>query len=126
AYIKSIDSNHLVMDGRDRNFSGILDDPNIDIVDGHYYALYDGTENLAGIAAEDRELTRGKKALIISESGLSDTDDLLALYDEVIANGTSGAMLWSMRGHREAGGSFTHNENAYKGVTFRSYHWPGF
>lgn len=126
AFIKSIDDNHLVMDGRDRNFDHVLNDTNIDIVDGHYYALYDGTEDLASIAAEDRAKTKGKKALIISEAGIAPVDSIFGLFDEVAENGTAGVLLWSMRGHREAGGMINHNENSYQGISFKSYHWPGF
>ena len=121
AYLKSIDPNHLVMDGRDRNFDGVLSDPNIDIVGGHYYSHYDGSD-LDGMAAADRATAYGKKALIVDEFGLGDTADLIDLMDEIIGNGTSGGLLWSIRGHKRSGGFRYHPENG----GYRSYHAPGF
>jgi hypothetical protein len=43
--------------------------------------------------------------------------------DEMIENGTSGGLLWSLRGHRRHGGFYYHNEN---GSHYNAYHWPGF
>jgi len=124
AYIKSIDSNHLVMDGKFASRFGfseeILDDPNIDIVSNHYY-LMDGADYKARNEA-DREATKNKKPLIVGEFGLTSTANMTAMLNEVIENGTSGAMLWSIRQHSKDGGFLIHGE----GDGYFAYHWPGF
>lgn len=50
------------------------------------------------------------------------TDVLISFMDEVIRNGTSGALLWGVRSHRRDGGFYFHNESG----GYASYHWPGF
>lgn len=52
SYIKSVDSNHLVMEGTgvDRVGSLAIDDPNIDILTGHYYPILRLTSgDIAGV-----------------------------------------------------------------------------
>jgi hypothetical protein len=124
AYIKSIDDNHLTMDGNftaKHGFSDvILSDPNIDIVTNHYYEM-DGRDYAARITS-DRNATAGKKPLILGEFGLTSTENMKNVLNAVIANGTSGAMLWSIRQHSKDGGFFVHGESD----GYYAYHWPGF
>lgn len=68
AYIKSMDSNHIVMDGRYGISQASLEDPNVDIVSNHYYES--GGADYALRAAADRNLSLGKKRLL---SGSLDT-----------------------------------------------------
>ncbi|MCU6712013.1 discoidin domain-containing protein [Paenibacillus sp. J5C_2022] len=113
AYIKSVDSNHLVMDGHYGIAAASLDDPNIDIVSNHYYE--GGGADYALRAEADRALSKGKKALIIGEFGGSSTSNFTNLFNEVIQNGTSGAMLWTLKFHNKDGGFYNGD-----------YRWPGF
>ncbi|MCJ8013486.1 discoidin domain-containing protein [Paenibacillus sp. KQZ6P-2] len=115
AYIKSLDANHLVMDGSYGIKLATLDDPNVDIVSNHYY---EGTgSNYAQRSAIDRNTTIGKKPFIIGEFGESNPANYKSLLDEVIANGTSGALLWTLKFHNRDGGFYN------KGTDYR---WPGF
>jgi hypothetical protein len=122
SYIKSIDSNHLVMDGRDNQFNGVINDANIDIMDGHYYGVWDNTTDLAALARTARNATKNKKVLLISEFGLASTSSIQALMDEMINTGISGGFLWGLRGHHRDGGFRFHDE----GNGYFSYHYPGF
>lgn len=120
AYVKGIDPNHLVMDCRDRNFSGILDDPNVDICGGHYY---DPEDDFYLFASIDRGLTMNKKAFIIDEYGFKPAAGMDALMDQVIGTGISGCLAWSLRFHDKEGGSYIHGEI---NPNYMAYRWPGF
>jgi len=126
AYIKSIDSNHLVMDGAYGISQASLDNPDIDIVSNHYYGWSSYGNDYAAPCRKDKELTRGKKVFIVGEFGIAPTPDLEKMLDEVIENGTSGAYIWSLRYHSEDGGFYRHSEYPMGGVMYESYHWPGF
>ncbi|AEI43440.1 discoidin domain-containing protein [Paenibacillus mucilaginosus] len=115
AYIKSIDGNHLVMDGRYGISSAALSDPNVDIVSNHYYES--GGTNYALRAAADRNASMGRKAFIVGEFGHSHTANLTALADQVITSGTSGALLWTLKFHNKDGGFYNKPGD---------YRWPGF
>ncbi|WP_308636183.1 carbohydrate binding domain-containing protein [Paenibacillus silvisoli] len=124
AYIKSIDANHLVIDGKYGIDDASLNDPNIDIVSNHYYpdhyADYGAQTNL------DMAKARGKKAFVIGEFGFKPTsqvDDFLNIVEE---SGVSGAMIWSLRMHNRDGGFYPHTESVRDGVFYGAYRWPGF
>ena len=53
---------------------------------------------------------------------MGNTKVLTALMDEVIQDGTSGALLWGIRSHRRDGGFYYHDESG----GYASYHWPGY
>ena len=119
AYIKSLDSNHLVMDGRQGTMSvSSTDYPNIDILSNHYY----GGGNYAARATADRVASKDKKPFIVGEFGITDTPTMQNLVNEVINNGSAGTMVWSLRQHKPEGGFHSHLE--YNGVY--AYHLPGF
>lgn len=115
AYIKSMDSNHIVMDGRYGISQASLEDPNVDIVSNHYYES--GGADYALRAAADRNLSLGIKAFVIGEFGHSNRTNLTRTADEAIANGTSGALLWTLKSHSKDGG-FYNKEGDFR--------WPGF
>ena len=127
AFIKGIDSNHLVMEGGgDRSL--LLADENIDIISEHFYVYWNQmmgrSTDLVALARATREQAKQfGKAFFIDEFGMSETPVLKALVAEVVADGTNGALLWGIRGHRRDGGFFHHNEN---GTKYNSYHFPGF
>ncbi|SFT16700.1 CIA30 family protein [Paenibacillus sp. BC26] len=124
AYIKSLDSNHLVIDGKYGIDDASLNDPNIDIVSNHYYP--DHYSDYGAQANLDMGKARGKKAFIIGEFGFKPTaqvDDFLSIVEE---SGASGAMIWSLRMHNRDGGFYPHTESVKDGVFYGAYRWPGF
>lgn len=124
--IKSLDPNHLVIDGY--SLHGVreesLSDPNIDVVTTHHYPNVGKGEYIAPIR-EARAKSRGRKPYFVGEFGFIPPDEIEAVYDEVIESGVSGALLWSLRFHHRDGGFYWHSEPAGEGV-YKAYHWPGF
>lgn len=124
-FIKSIDQNHLVIDGfhstnlRDES---ILDE-NIDIVATHHYSK-NPTETVNQIKTNMAK-SRGKKPYFVGEFGFIPTDGVKTILHAVINEKTSGALIWSLRYHNRDGGFYWHSE-PYGGDLFKAYHWPGF
>jgi hypothetical protein len=119
-YIKSIDPNHLLIDGRDMyQFEESIEDPNIDIITAHYYGSY-----FVERFQYDYSRVEGVKPFIVGEFGLTSYDKIEALVNEIVMSGASGGMIWSLRQHDASGGFIWHSE----GIThsFYAYHWPGF
>jgi cellulase (glycosyl hydrolase family 5)/List-Bact-rpt repeat protein len=132
AYIKSVDPNHLVIDGRYGISPASLADANVDIVSNHYYPDSDDhnpdpNEDFAARCTNDRDTSRGYKPLVVGEFGefgnqtLSSWSNAVnALLSTVVSNGTSGAMVWALRHHHKTGGFYFHPD------TLVNYRWPGF
>ena len=125
AYIKSLDKNHLVLDGY---HTGVLrdesiKDPLIDIVSTHHYSK-NSKETKRQIEI-NRKKTKGKKPYFVGEFGFLNTAAIHELLDTIIETGTSGALLWSLRYHNTNGGFYWHSE-PYGGDLYKAYHWPGF
>ncbi len=131
AFIKSIDPNHLVIDGYHltpvRELS--LQDKNIDIVTTHYYpVMFRVPVTPADIIDQiktNAALARGKKAYFVGEFGFIPTKDVESLLQTVIDEKISGALIWSLRFHNRDGGFYSHSE-PFGGDIFKAYHWPGF
>jgi mannan endo-1,4-beta-mannosidase len=125
AYIKSVDPNHLVVDGRNasRLSKASVDDANVDLVTTHHYST-NAQETLAEIRA-NRALSKGKKPYFVGEFGFLDTAAFEQILDTVIDTGTAGALLWSLRCHDRDGGFYWHSEPMVAG-RYKAYHWPGF
>lgn len=119
-YVKSIDTNHLLMSGRDKITTADLNNPNIDFLSSHYYTN-NGTGSFANRAKADRTLSAGKKPFIIGEYGLVDVLQIENMIEESVNNGTSGSLIWSLRFRNVNGGFYYHND-----TPTRSYHYPGF
>jgi len=118
-HIKSIDRNHLLIDGRDQDhFSQSIEDPNIDIITAHYYG-----QDFVMRFRSDYERVKGKKPFFIGEFGLVPFEEIEALVDEIVASGAAGGLIWSLREHDAEGGFLWHNEG---GSPYYTYHWPGF
>lgn len=124
--IKSIDPNHLVIDGY--SLHGVreesLADPNIDVVTTHHYPNVGNGDYVAPIR-QARELSRGRKPYFVGEFGFIPPGEIAEVYDEVIKSGVSGALLWSLRFHNRDGGFYWHSEPSGGGL-YKAYHWPGF
>ncbi len=131
-FIKSIDPNHLVMDGGRADFSnavpsvqyGALVEPSIDIVTTHHYET-DPSTIPAHIEANIR-MIGARKAYIIGEFGFVSTEDVDAVLGNISArhDGVAGVLLWSLRFHNRDGGFYWHSE-PYGGI-HKALHWPGF
>jgi mannan endo-1,4-beta-mannosidase len=125
AYIKSIDNNHLVLDGfhntnlRDES----IQDEYIDIVTTHHYSK-NSKETISQIKSNMAK-ARGKKPYFVGEFGFISTDAVEDVLQTVIKENVSGALIWSLRFRSRDGGFYWHSE-PYGGDLFKSYHWPGF
>ena len=115
-YIKSLDTVHLVIEGtnsREISDDALLD-PHIDVLSTHDYGPAD--RSIPQIL-KAREKARGRKPYFVGEFGFIPTADMRRVIDTVIASGTSGIMIWSLRGHNRDGGFYYHTND---------YRWPGF
>ncbi len=125
AFIKSIDPNHLVIDGAtyDTIPEDRLEDPHVDFVQTHHYEK-DPRQMLARIR-RNAGRARGHRPYHVGEFGFLGTEALGAVMDTVIRERMSGALLWSLRYRSRDGGFYWHHE-PYGGDFFKAYHWPGF
>ena len=111
AYIKSIDANHLVLDGKYGVSDDALTDANIDIVSNHYYNPATPTD-IAERVQRDIWKTRGRKAFVVGEYG---TQYAQSVMDTVANEQIAGSLIWCLYGHSVDGG--------YCGDT--DLHYPG-
>lgn len=125
AYIKSLDPNHLVIDGV--SLHGVptasLDDPHVDVVTTHHYPG-PGVEIL-GDVKRAIAAAAGKKPYFVGEVGFVPNSEIAAVIDTVKTSQAAGVLLWSLRFHRSAGGFYWHSEPAVGG-RYKAFHWPGF
>ena len=120
-YIKSLDKNHLVIQGTNNNLltDEAIKDTNIDVLTTHHYGR---PSNAIQRIVANKLMTKGKKPYFVGEFGFMPTPDVKTILDTVINNNVSGIMIWSLRGHNTEGGFYFHA--ADNGGT--AYHWPGF
>ncbi|MGA2914690.1 MAG: hypothetical protein ABSE89_01540 [Sedimentisphaerales bacterium] len=125
AFIKSIDKNHLVIDGFHSTLlrPQSLEDKNIDIVTTHHYAK--NPQDTISQIKQNTKMSRGKKPYFIGEFGFVPTKDVETILNAVIEQNAAGALIWSLRFHNRDGGFYWHSEPA-GGDLFKAYHWPGF
>lgn len=125
AYIKSLDSNHLVMDGYHTSElrAESLQMPEIDLVTTHHYP--GGKKSFAQLIRENWQKAKGRKPYVVGEFGFVDTKEISATIDAIMETGTSGGLLWSLRYRNRDGGFYWHYEPA-GGNKYKAYHWPGF
>ncbi|MFH1370432.1 MAG: cellulase family glycosylhydrolase [Planctomycetota bacterium] len=130
-FIKSIDKNHLVIDGfhtmalREQS----IEDKNVDIVTTHFYPVMFFTAvtpaDMIDHIKRNAALARGKKPYFVGEFGFIPTQDVDSLLQAVMNEKISGALIWSLRFHNRDGGFYWHSE-PHGGDKYKSYHWPGF
>ncbi len=124
AYIKSLDSNHLVMDGY---HTGLLRDeslviPEVDIVTTHHYP--GGRESFAGMIRANWQKAKGRKPYVVGEFGFVETEAIQESIDAIRDTGVAGGLLWSLRFRNRDGGFYWHSEPA-GGNRYKAFHWPG-
>jgi len=127
AYIKSLDKNHLLLDG----FTGYglrdetIANPYTDIITTHHYER--DPRDMVRIIRESAAKAKGKKPYLIGEFGFLGRSGVEAVLDEVAAHpGVCGALIWSLRFHSREGGFYWHSEPGLGGYFYKAYHWPGF
>ncbi|MEJ2384127.1 MAG: cellulase family glycosylhydrolase, partial [Xanthomonadales bacterium] len=129
AYIKRLDSNHLLIDGHHGDHDArvqpyTLESPLFDIVSTHHYepSGVDMVRSLERTVA----MIDGRKPLLLGEFGFISTTGVQEVLDYVLAEpAIAGALIWSLRRHHEDGGFYHHTEPIGHGL-YRAYHWPGF
>lgn len=130
AHIKSIDQNHLLMDGYYAmdNYRYVhpesVEDPNIDILSSHHYEQdpYSQIDNIK----YNLEIIKGRKPYMLGELGFESTSAHRNAYDYIISEEQiAGTLNWSIRSHREEGGFYWHSEPVGHNL-YKAYHWPGF
>ncbi len=127
AYIKSLDKNHLLLDGY--TGYGLRDEsivnPYTDIITTHHYEK--DPRDMVRIIRVSAEKARGKKPYLIGEFGFIGVTGVAAVLQEAEAHpGICGALIWSLRFHNRDGGFYWHSEPGLGGYFYKAYHWPGF
>ena len=126
AFIKSLDRNHLVMDGFGaselRPESLALSE--VDIVTTHHYPNSRTTKPFAQFIRENWEMAKGKKPYVVGEFGFVSTRQMEDAMKAILDTGTAGGLLWSLRFRDRDGGFYWHSEPS-GGNRFKAFHWPG-
>jgi len=125
AHIKSLDPQHLVLDGTQREtlLASSLEDANIDFVQTHHYEK--DPRAMIGHILTSAKMAQGRKPYFVGEFGFLSTEALDAVMDVVMEQKLTGALLWSLRYRSRDGGFYWHHE-PHGGDHFKAYHWPGF
>jgi hypothetical protein len=124
AYIKSLDTNHLVMDGNTSGMrSGSLEIPDVNIVTTHHYSAGRGG-SMAQAVRNSAAQAKGKKIYVVGEFGFVSTAQMADALQAIRDTGAAGGLLWSLRFRDRDGGFYWHSEPS-GGNRFKAFHWPG-
>ena len=131
-FIKSLDKNHLVMDGSRGDVTnrqpsiqrGALSERSIDIVTTHHYERDPWV--IPGHIRDNVNFIKQRKVYLIGEFGFAPTAANERILDMVIAakSDIAGALVWSLRFHNRDGGYYWHSEPAGDNL-YRAFYWPG-
>jgi hypothetical protein len=126
AYIKSLDTNHLVMDGKAAAWlqPELLAMPEVDIVTTHHYPGPRGGSSFAELIRENWAVAKGKKPYVVGEFGFVSTAEMENTMKAILDTGMSGGLLWSLRFRDRDGGFYWHSEPS-GGNLYKGFHWPG-
>ncbi len=126
AYIKSLDTNHLVMDGFNAAVlrPESLAMPEIDIVTTHHYPSSRMPKPFAELIRENWAKAKGKKAYVVGEFGFVSTAQMEDTMKAILDTGMSGGLLWSLRFRDRDGGFYWHSEPDGADL-YKAFHWPG-
>lgn len=120
-FVKSLDENHLVLDGRmSTTTSSRKGDNPSDILGAHYYE-----GDFAKRCADETDIVRCEagKPYILGEFGTYvSAEPCNRVFEEAVKHNANGVMMWSLRAHKDGYGFYFHDEDGY----WASYHWPGF
>jgi hypothetical protein len=123
-YIKSLDANHLVMDGF--NTSVLRDEsleiPAVDIVTTHHYPGM--KKSFAELIRANADKAKGKKPYVVGEFGFVSTEQMSEAMQAIGDGSAAGGLLWSLRFRNRDGGFYWHSE-PYGGNLYKAFHWPG-
>ena len=123
-FIKSIDANHLVMDGYDAGIRPeVLEMPAVDIVTTHHYPGSGNSKTIANQIRDDAKLVNKKKAYIVGEFGFVKTDEMRDAMQAIIDSPAAGGLLWSLRFRDREGGFYWHSEPDGADL-YKAFHWP--
>jgi hypothetical protein len=125
-YLKSVDHNHLVMDGVNggRLHSSSLSDPDVDIVTTHHYPSFRLRGTFAEAIQQNWALAKGRKPYVVGEFGFVSTAQMQEAMKTIMDTGASGGLLWSLRFRDRDGGFYWHSEPD-GGDVYKAFHWPG-
>ncbi len=116
-YIKSIDSRHLVIDGKQGIDPQVASLSNIDIVSNHYYPM-----NSKKMTSDAENAQKAGKVFLAGEFQWNDAyggDDLKTFLSTVLSQpAISGALFWELWPHRDPYG-FLSNQPKF------TLHYPG-
>lgn len=124
AYIKSLDTNHPVMEGfhtselREES----LTMPEVDIVTSHHYP--GGKKSFAQVIRENAARAKGRKPYVVGEFGFVPTQEMVEAIQATIETQAAGALAWSLRFRSREGGFYWHSEPS-GGNKYKAFHWPG-
>ncbi len=111
-YIKSLDHNHLIMDGVNGGLlrPDSLTDPYVDIVTTHHYPGSWTRKTFAQLIRENWDMAKGKKPYVVGEFGFVSTAEMVDAMKTIMDTGTAGGLLWSLRSRDRDGGFYWHSE----------------
>lgn len=112
-YIKSVDNNHLVLDGRNGIDSSALSIPSVDMYSNHYYPM-----SVAAVNSDASTVASAGKVFYIGEYGWNQGDPLNNFLSAIENNSAAGDTYWSLFPHLDTYGYEQHNDGF-------ALHYPG-